>query len=83
MLSGVQEFADHVVHRALTVMVAVVREDMAQARQEVMKELIQTTSRLATDLAGKIVGKSLDAADHRRLIDESVDQIVRRASEER
>lgn len=59
-----------------------VRRDVAQAKREAMTELQEKSAGLATELAGKIVGRTLSEADHRRLVDESLEEIRRRVAED-
>lgn len=48
------------------------------ARETAVRELAQKSAETAVELAGRIVGRSLNANDHRRLIDESIDQFSSR-----
>lgn len=65
---------------ALTVQRAT--EDIELAKDGALRELRQTTADLATDLAGRIIHKSLRAEDHRHLLDESLAEIAARASKD-
>jgi F-type H+-transporting ATPase subunit b len=46
--------------------------DIDTAKGAALKELAETSGRLAIDLAGRIIGSELDANRHRRLIDEAL-----------
>jgi F-type H+-transporting ATPase subunit b len=58
----------------------VAREDIERAKQSAMGELYDSTLVLATDLAGKIIHKSLSAQDHKQLMNESLEEIKRKAA---
>jgi F0F1-type ATP synthase membrane subunit b/b' len=47
------------------------------ATSAALKELADRSATLAVELAGKIVGAQLKAADHSRLIEQSVTQFAR------
>ncbi len=51
--------------------------DINAAREAAVRELAQRSAETAVDLAGKIVGRSLNAGDHQRLIDDAVGQFSR------
>lgn len=51
------------------------KREIEIARDTAVKDLYNMTGDLATDLAGRILQKELDAASHRRLIQESIEQI--------
>lgn len=53
------------------------KREIGIAQQTAVKELYQVSGRLATDIAGRIVGRELTPADHQRLIDASIDEIGR------
>ncbi len=53
------------------------KREIGIARDTAVKDLYSLAGDLATDLAGKILQKELDAATHERLIRESIDQIAR------
>ncbi|MGH9361525.1 MAG: F0F1 ATP synthase subunit B, partial [Thermoanaerobaculia bacterium] len=48
------------------------RREIQIATDTATKELYTLSARLATDMAGRILGRELTAADHERLIDESI-----------
>ena len=62
--------------------VRLARHEIAQAREEALQNLRETTARLAMEIAEKVIAKSLDPADHSRLMRESMDYISERGSEE-
>lgn len=51
--------------------------DIQAAREAAVRELAQRSAESAVDLAGRIVGRSLNTADHQRLIEESIDGFSR------
>lgn len=51
------------------------KREIGIARDTAVKDLYALSGQLATDLAGKILQKELDAASHDRLIQESINQI--------
>lgn len=57
--------ADKMIERA--------RREIQIATETATKELYQLSARLATDMAGKVIGRELTAQDHERLIAESLD----------
>ncbi len=59
--------ADKVIERA--------KREIEIARQTAVKEIYVTSARLATDLAGQIIGREVKADDHERLISESIAKI--------
>jgi F-type H+-transporting ATPase subunit b len=48
------------------------KREISIARETAVKELYDVSSRLATDIAGRIVSRELKPADHERLIRESI-----------
>lgn len=48
------------------------KHEIETATAQALKELAQTSTNLAVDLAGKIVGAKLTAGDHAKLIEESL-----------
>ncbi len=58
-----------------TAMLDRAKSEISLARDTAIKELYGLTAQLATEVAGKIVGKELNAADHERLVSESVDEL--------
>lgn len=51
------------------------RREIQIASDTATKELYTLAARLATDMAGRILGRELTAADHERLIAESIDSL--------
>lgn len=49
--------------------------DIAGAKEQALEELYEQTAELATNMAGKIIKKSLDAQDHRRLLQETLAEL--------
>ena len=50
-------------------------QDINYARNQAVKEIHAQATDLATDLAGKIIGKTLNPDDHRTLLEESLDKL--------
>ena len=48
------------------------RREIVIARETAVKELYELSGRLATEIAGKIVSRELDPAEHQRLIRDSI-----------
>ncbi len=59
--------ADKMVERA--------RREIQIAQQTAIKELYSTSASLATELAGRVLRREVKAADHERLIAESLDEL--------
>lgn len=57
--------ADKMIERA--------KREIQIATETATKELYQLSTRLATDMAGKVIGRELTPQDHERLINESLD----------
>lgn len=55
--------------------VARAQEEIRAERDRVFQELRAQVADIAVGLAGKVVGQSLDASAHERLIDEYIDQV--------
>lgn len=51
------------------------RREIERARDQALKEIVERTADLVTDTTRKIVQKNLDAADHRRLIEEALHEL--------
>jgi F-type H+-transporting ATPase subunit b len=51
--------------------------DIRAAKDAAVRELAQKSAESAVQLAGSIVGRSLQSGDHQRLIDESIDRFVK------
>ena len=56
--------------------VARAQDEIRAERDRVFQELRAQVAQLAVDLAGKVVGESLDAQTHERMIDEYIDQVA-------
>jgi F-type H+-transporting ATPase subunit b len=56
--------------------VARAQEEIRAERDRVFQELRDQVGEIAVDLAGRVVGKSLDKDTHERLIDEYIDQVA-------
>ena len=56
--------------------VARAQEEIRGERDRVFQELRSQVGEIAVELAGKVVGQSLDKATHERLIDEYIDQVA-------
>jgi len=52
------------------------QEEIRAERDRVFQELRQQVGEIAVELAGRVVGQSLDKASHERLIDEYIDQVA-------
>jgi F-type H+-transporting ATPase subunit b len=55
--------------------VARAQDEIRAERDRVFQELRTQVGEIAVDLAGRVVGQTLDAETHRRLIDEYIDQV--------
>ena len=53
------------------------QEEIRAERDRVFQELRAQVGEIAVELAGRVVGESLDASAHERLIDEYIDQVSR------
>ena len=51
------------------------QEDLAREREKILAEIREQTVDLSIAAAGKIIGESLDAARHRKLVNDFIDQI--------
>lgn len=51
------------------------QQDIAAAKNQAINEIYEQVAVLATDIAGKIVSKTLSPDDHRQLLDESLSKI--------
>ena len=56
-------------------------QQIESATLAALKELAERSATLAVDLAGKIVGRQLKAADHSRLIEQAVTEFSRSAGQ--
>jgi F-type H+-transporting ATPase subunit b len=59
------------------------QEAIDQARREAMRDLYDETARLAADIAGQVIQKGLTEDEHRRLVQESLQQIGEQAGSDR
>ena len=55
--------------------VARAQEEIRAERDRVFQELRSQVGQIAVELAGKVVGQTLDTTSHERLIDEYIDQV--------
>jgi len=51
------------------------QQDIASAKNQALREIYDQVTNLATDMAGRIVQKSLTPEDHRQLLQESLDKL--------
>ena len=51
------------------------KREIEIAQQTAVREIYVTSAQLATDLAGRIIGREIKAEDHERLIAESIESI--------
>lgn len=65
--SDARDEADRLVERA--------KREIDLAKQTAIKELYEGAARFATLAASRVIGREVDAADHERLIDESIDDL--------
>jgi F-type H+-transporting ATPase subunit b len=56
--------------------VARAQEEIRAERDRVFQELRTQVGQIAVELAGKVVGESLDTSTHTRLIDEYIDEVT-------
>jgi len=56
--------------------VARAQEEIRAERDRVFQELRTQVGQIAVELAGRVVGASLDADTHQRLVDEYIDQVA-------
>jgi len=54
------------------------KREIDLARGTAIKEIYEVGAKLATSAAGKILGREVDAAEHERLIAESIEELARR-----
>jgi len=59
------------------------RREIELATETALKELYATSARLATDIAARVIGRELSAADHQRLIAESIEELGKAGRSER
>ncbi len=67
LLGKAEEEAQGVVARA--------QDEIRAERDRVFQELRAQVAEIAVDLAGRVVGESLDASSHERLIDRYIDEV--------
>ena len=70
ILAEAQQAADRQRQRAI--------EDIQVAKNVALQEITKTSVDLAVNLAGRIVRRQLNAADHKQLIGEAMDQLPSR-----
>jgi F-type H+-transporting ATPase subunit b len=58
------------------------RRELERARREAMKELHGAAAGLATDLAGRLIRRNLTEEEHRRMLNESLEEIRQQAGED-
>ncbi len=58
------------------------QEEIRHAKEEVVRELRETTAELAADIAERVLGGGLRPEDHQRLVDQSLEEIRDRATED-
>lgn len=58
------------------------QEEIRAERDRVFQELKASVGDLSVDLAGRVVGESLDAARHQKLIDEYIEQVAELGSDD-
>ena len=51
------------------------KREIQIAQQTAVRELYATSASLATDLAGRVLGREVKPEDHERLIAESLDEL--------
>lgn len=56
------------------------QQDIETAKEQALKELYQDVTGLATDMASKIIGKTLNAEDHRTLLQDSLNQLQKNSN---
>jgi len=66
-----REEADKMLERA--------KREIAIARETAVAELYTEAARAATEIAGRIVGRELEAADHEKLISQAIDDLSSQA----
>ena len=71
-----RQIEDHAKQEAQA-MIERAKREIGIARDTAVKDLYTLSARVATDMAGRIIRKELNAKEHERLISESIDDIVR------
>lgn len=56
-------------------MIEQARREIKIASDTAVRDLYELGARLATDVAGRVIGKELSPADHERLIEQSIEQL--------
>ncbi len=59
------------------------RKAIEQARRETLEQLHHQTAQLAAEIAGQVIGTSLDETTHQRIVDQSLQEIRQRSQEAR
>jgi len=57
-------------------------QDIERAKRQALRELHDSTARLATEIAGQVLQQQMTAEQRQRLLDESIEQIRKRAGKE-
>lgn len=57
-------------------------EEIARAKREALRELREKTADLATEIAARVIPRTLSEEDHRRLLSESLGEIRDRSAED-
>jgi F-type H+-transporting ATPase subunit b len=52
------------------------QEEIRAERDRVFQELKVSVGQLSVELAGRVVGESLDPARHQKLVDQYIDQVA-------
>ncbi|MBN1764746.1 MAG: F0F1 ATP synthase subunit B [Sedimentisphaerales bacterium] len=56
------------------------QRDIALAKNQALRDIFQQSSELATDMAARIIGKTLNPDDHRALLQESINRLQQETS---
>jgi len=73
-----QKVRDELLHQAQTEAEATrdrAKKDIEQARDQAIGEIYSQTARLATEVAARVIGKSLTPEDHHRLLEQAVAEL--------
>ncbi len=68
---------EHDARKEADAMIARARREIGLARDTAVKDLYDLTASLATQAAAKIIRKEIDAAQHERLIAESIEELAK------
>jgi len=58
------------------------RADLERAKQHALRELRDATAEMASEIAGKVIRRELSPEDKKRLLEQSLEEIKKRASQE-